>query len=46
MPFRMVTSLSANGLSYICLFVLVNDSIELLDIMFDGRAFHYIAVGP
>ena len=37
--------LSANGLSYICLrFFYGNDSIELLEIMFDGRAFHSLAV--
>ena len=35
--------MSTYGLSDICLSFL-NDSIELLEIMFDGRAFHYLAV--
>ena len=33
---------STNGLSDIYIFL--NDSIELLEIMFDGRAFHSLAV--
>ena len=38
--------LSANGLSVsdICL-IFFNDSSELLEILFDGRAFHSLAVG-
>ena len=36
--------LLTNGLSDICYFFL-NYSIELLEIIFDGRAFHYLAVG-
>ena len=34
---------STNGLSDICL-IFLNDSIELLEIMSDGRAFHSLAV--
>ena len=36
--------LSANVLSDICLSFFLNDSIELLEIMFDGRAFNSLAV--
>ena len=36
--------LSANGLSDICFKFFLNDSIELLEITFDGRAFHSLAV--
>ena len=35
---------STNGLSDMCLIFFGNDSIELLEIMSDGRAFHSLAV--
>ena len=35
---------STNGLSDMLLIFFLNDSIELLEMMFDGRAFHSLAV--
>ena len=48
MPFANHASahggVSTNGLSDICL-IFLNDYIVLLEIMFDERAFHSLAVG-